>query len=818
MKIHLKRAAIAGVVALALTSIGTAGLASPVKTQTDPVPAGITVPKVTGMTEDFIHGADFSSVLSLEESGVKFKNFDGEEADLFEVLADSGINYARIRVWNDPFLSTDPTKGYGGGNVDANRATSIGKRATAAGMKVLVNFHYSDFWAHPGQQYSPKAWRGLSNEDRAQAIYDYTAQTLGQMADAGVDIGMVQIGNETTNGEIAGVRGWANTAPLYQAGSKAVRDTLGNDVKVAVHFTNPERVGQYANAAKELDQRGVDYDVFLSSYYAYWHGSLSNLTSVLDQVASTYDKEVAVVETSWGYTLEDGDGTKNSVTSDYPAYSTSVQGQALAMRDVMQAVADVKDAKGLGTFYWEPAWLPVGPPETYDANWDLWQRDGSGWATSYSQEFYDPEGLLEGKWADDFGGSGWDNQALFGHDGTPHESLKVYQYAKTGSIAERQVDVIGSPRLTILEGDGIALPTTVSVSYTDGTSETQDVVWHQSTDWISGTGTYVFTGTTGSGLDVTADVTVLPISTDSTNYVVNPGFEQGTDAWTGSGSGYTLGKSEDPFEGDRSTHFYSATAGAFSIQQEITNVPPGSYRLSAKVQGENKGASRITVSSGISSISADFELAGYLDWQTPQTDVINVAADGVVTVSASFELSAGAWGTIDAFALVAEQVIDEADATALRTLLDSAAKIDQGKYTEESVAVLARSLARAKFVLDAPAANQSSIDSALAELEQAIGLLELIEEETDPENPGTNPGTDPGDSGTNTEQPGGGQEKPEKELPTTDANDVDVPGNDLAEMPETGTNLLGTVAVLAFLLVLGSAVVMLRARRRATDS
>src|SRR5699024_2872441 len=113
-------------------------------------------------------------------------------------------------------------------------------------------------------------------------------------------------GNETTGGEIAGVSGWENTAGLFQAGSEAVHDVFGEDVKVAVHFTNPERAGQYASVARELDERGVDYDVFLSSYYPFWHGSLENLTAVLDQVATTYDKEVAVAEVSSVYTLADG--------------------------------------------------------------------------------------------------------------------------------------------------------------------------------------------------------------------------------------------------------------------------------------------------------------------------------------------------------------------------------------------------------------------------------------------------------------------------------------------------------------------------------
>lgn len=706
-----------------------------------PVEAGITVPRVDGMGPDWINGADFSTVLSLEESGVTFRDFDGQEADLFDVLADSGVNWARIRVWNEPFSSTDPTQGYGGGTVDAARAVEIGKRATAAGMRVLVDFHYSDFWAHPGQQKSPRAWRGLDLDQRVTALHDYTAETLQSMADAGVDVGMVQIGNETTGGEIAGASGWDDTAQLFQAGSEAVRETLGPDVKVAVHFTNPERAGQYAAAAKALHDRGVDYDVFLSSYYAFWHGTPANLTAVLDQVATTYDKEVGVAETSWVSTLEDGDGYPNAVDTVPTAYSASVQGQALAVRDVMQAVADVSGGRGIGTFYWEPAWLPVGPPDQVDANRALWWQHGSGWASPASQEFYDPDGLLGGTWADDFGGSGWDNQALFASDGTPLESLRVYEYARTGSVAPRVVDTVAAPQLTVVAGDPVTLPATVRVSYTDGTAEDEAVTWQGDTGWVVDAGTYTFTGVTAGGHPTTATVTVLADAGEGANLVVNPGFEDGAAPWTGTGTGYTISSTNDPYAGARSTHFWSATPYAFTVEQTVTGVPPGQYRLAARAQGGDAGASdtlRITASSGISSVSADFGLAGFVSWQHPQTAPITVAADGVVVVSASLDLSGGAWGTLDDFALVAVTPVVAADTTALQGLVAEAEGLDRAAWTAGSLAAVDQALDRAAFLLAAPAPGRASVDGAVAGLRAALDALVAVPA------PGPTPGPTPG--------------------------------------------------------------------------
>src|SRR5690606_32558939 len=161
-------------------------------------------------------GVDVSSVLSLEESGVVFRDSSGEVADLFDVLADHGVTDVRIRVWNDPFDADG--RGYGGGNVGVERAVEIGERATTAGLSVLVDFHYSDFWADPGKQMVPKAWAGLDLEAKAEAVTAFTRDALQAFEDAGVDVRMVQVGNETNNG-VAGVSGWDGMATIFSAGA-----------------------------------------------------------------------------------------------------------------------------------------------------------------------------------------------------------------------------------------------------------------------------------------------------------------------------------------------------------------------------------------------------------------------------------------------------------------------------------------------------------------------------------------------------------------------------------------------------------------------
>ena len=156
-----------------------------------PLPEGpeestIYVEPVDGISDDFYRGMDVSAVLALENSGVKYYNFDGEEQDVFMTLAQAGVNYIRLRVWNDPY--DENGNSYGGGNNDVATAITLGQRATQYGMKVCIDFHYSDFWADPKKQFVPKAWEGMDIEEKSDALYHFTLESLTQILDAGVDV------------------------------------------------------------------------------------------------------------------------------------------------------------------------------------------------------------------------------------------------------------------------------------------------------------------------------------------------------------------------------------------------------------------------------------------------------------------------------------------------------------------------------------------------------------------------------------------------------------------------------------------------------
>ncbi|GIG21322.1 arabinogalactan endo-beta-1,4-galactanase [Cellulomonas chitinilytica] len=705
-----------------------------------PVEAGIVVQKVEGLPDDFAAGVDVSSVLSLEASGVTFRDDDGQVADLFDVLADHGVTHVRIRVWNDPWDSEG--NGYGGGTVDVPRAVQIGERATAAGLQVLVDFHYSDFWADPAKQKAPKAWASLDAAQTAAAVGTFTTDALTQFKDAGVDVTMVQVGNETNNG-VAGIAcpsagattaNWAPCAAVYQAGSAAARDVFP-DALVAVHFTNPEN-GRYPSYAAALDGNHVDYDVFASSYYPYWHGTLANLTSSLKTVADSYDKLVMVAETSWNYTFDDGDGWQNTITTSTTnnRYAASVQGQADELSDVIRAVVDVGPA-GIGAFWWEPAWLPVGPPSALDANKLLWEHDGSGWAASYAGEF-DP--VDAGQW---FGGSSWDNQALFDVEGNPLGSLRTFQYVRTGATAPRVVTQVETVALDLRAGEPVDLPDSVAVTYNDRSVEHPTVYWSGAVSWIRGPGTYVIPGRTTTGIDVTATVDVR-----AENVVVNPGFEDpDTSMWAFSTAVPTIG-TDTPFSGAKGVAFWSGSAYSFEVTQHIEDVPPGAYVLSATTQGTNSPSSDArelfaTTSSG--EVSAPLEIAGYKEWRTA-TVPVQVGDDGVVTVGARFALSAGAWGTLDEVRLVPAQPTVSVDTSALEAVLADAASVDRAAWTPESLAELDEAVAVAHVVQAGSQATQQDVDDATAVVQVALNGLVAVPEPT----PSTSPSSSPSASAT----------------------------------------------------------------------
>ncbi len=407
----------------------------------------VTISKVKNMTNSTIQGMDISSYVALKNAGVKFYDNNGKEASLLKVLHDNGINYIRIRIWNDPKNEKGQT--YGGGGNDVETGLKIAKEASQYGMKILLDFHYSDFWADPAQQIIPKAWEAdKDNTEKMSAhVYEFTRDTVTKFQEAGAEVGMVQVGNEITNGMLGILvdrdKGgywkdvWGNTEKsqtinsYLSAGSRAVRETAPKAL-IALQLETPN-LTKYQAIMDTWERDGVDYDVLASSYYPFWSteqkANTPDSLKKVQEYAASRGKLFVVAETAWANSLQDADGTPNSIgeSADTSAYDVGPQGQVDMLTELYNTV--LSQDNGLGAFYWEGAWLPVRPGWTnWEYNKKIADEYGTGWASVGANGYFSEYKMYyngEPAW----GGTSWDNEGLFDDRGYPLDSLRFYKDA-----------------------------------------------------------------------------------------------------------------------------------------------------------------------------------------------------------------------------------------------------------------------------------------------------------------------------------------------------------------------------------------------------
>lgn len=358
----------------------------------------------------FIKGMDVSTLLEEEACGAKYYDH-GVEMDLFDILQRYGVNSVRLRLWNDPY--DENGRPYGAGTNDLEKTIILAKRAKAHGMSWLLDFHYSDFWADPGKQIVPKAWRGLDEAGLEKAVYDFTAMVMRRLKEEDVLPDMVQVGNELTNGLLwpTGKKPeYDNLAKYVNAGIRGVR-LIDAKIPIMIHLDNGGLNEMYVDWFEHFMERGEPFEVIGLSYYPFWHGTMEELEFNMHDMARRYGKQIVIAEVSMGFTMEDyrhreqqsedelkGMATRPELVKNLK-YPMSKQGQADFMQDIMERVKAVPG--GAGFYYWEPAWIPV---------------PGCGWANEEALLYTGEQGP---------GGNEWANQALFDYDGNALPALEV---------------------------------------------------------------------------------------------------------------------------------------------------------------------------------------------------------------------------------------------------------------------------------------------------------------------------------------------------------------------------------------------------------
>jgi len=288
--------------------------------------------------DSFAKGADIGWLTEMEAAGKKFYNAQGEEMECIELLKNLGINSIRLRVWVDPSAI--------GNWCNKEDMLVKAKRANALGMRLMINFHYSDWWADPGKQNKPAAWKDFSLEELKNAVSEHTEDILKALKQEDLTPEWIQIGNETDNGLLwetgkASVN-MRNYAELVRAGYDASKSVFP-DTKVMIHVSNGYNNDLFRWNFDGLKANGAKWDIIgMSLYPSYakengyntWQEVNDACMANINDMIERYGTEVMICEVGMPY--NQAEECKNFLT------------------DLISKSKLVPDQKVLGVFYWEP--------------------------------------------------------------------------------------------------------------------------------------------------------------------------------------------------------------------------------------------------------------------------------------------------------------------------------------------------------------------------------------------------------------------------------------------------------------------------------
>lgn len=322
----------------------------------------------------FYKGMDLSFQSELEDYNINYKDAQGNPVELLDFVSENGTNLARLKLWHTP---QDGQNGL-------EDVKAYAQQIKSKDMDFLLNFHYSDYWADPGTQTPPAAWQNMTIEGLRVAIYNYTRSVVIQLKNQNTLPDIIQIGNETDNGFLWNYGrvwnqfsdNWSNYASLVNEAIRAIRevDTEGS-VKIMLHVADLENAIFFFN---ELNAFSVDFDMIGLSYYPQFHTKyLTLVQSKLNELATTFDKDILMVEVAYPFTLDWNDNLGNFIGSSdqiLSEYAATPEGQKAYFNWLVNTIKNIPNNRGIGFCYWAPDWVAFSGNENTSSSGSAWEN------------------------------------------------------------------------------------------------------------------------------------------------------------------------------------------------------------------------------------------------------------------------------------------------------------------------------------------------------------------------------------------------------------------------------------------------------------
>ncbi len=516
---------------------------------------------------DFYKGADISFLPQCMDAGMQVKDFDGSVMEPIALLQKYGVNAIRLRIWHTPGNVPES-----GGYCDLEHTVALAKKICAHGMRFMLDFHYSDFWADPGQQRKPKDWEKLSGRELEEAVFSYTRDVLLTLQAEGVLPDIVQIGNEIRSGllfpegELPNYAGMTRLVNAGIAGARSVADS--SQMQVMIHLDQGGRYFYLKEWFSNAFANGLDdFDLIGLSYYPFWHGTYTDLKETMTQLLQEYRKPIMIVESAYAW-RKCRNGFIDEAQEKIAGFPASPEGQRRVLELVNGIVASLPDQMGMGVFYWEPVCIPVN-------------------------------GV--GAWAE--------NMGVLDENGQVLDGIRAFSFTRAGYDPTAWVKVYEPKELTVLKGAPVTLPEEAAVLLADGSLIRKKVCWEEGEKAFVQPGSYRLHGVVEDldavslrRLPVSVTVQVMEHSVQRENLLQDVNWDEGMAWWDTQGDMESVVFQVypdfiDPYPAPpvNALRVEGARNFRFRISQEVRITEAGYYCFEAQIQGTDTTGVQVTL-------------------------------------------------------------------------------------------------------------------------------------------------------------------------------------------------------------------------------